>query len=663
MKSRHINSIRIPTDFCSDKNRFNELLDMLNKYPCEISQLAIFAALNHPPAPLDRMYDIVEKIKPCMDMGRKEGYECGINILATIGHHCENLEIGLGDKYTYMTGIKGDVCMGSYCMRNEKYIEEYVVPCYKLLANSHPDFIWIDDDIRYAHWPIGYGCFCDNCIDTFNKKHSTSYNRETLRLALEEENVEFRKKWLNHNSDAICHLFEVIGKTVRSIDPSIRLGFMTGERYFEGYQFERYSEALSENGKYEIMWRPGGGGYSDIRFDELVEKQEQIGRQNAYLPDYVTIIQSEIENFPYNLAKKMPHSTLIEALMSMTAGCTGAAFNVVGCESGEPLEAFEPMFKGLNKYTKFMRLLNEHLYGLSPEGIHTGWRIDSQAALPKGEYFNNWGGAFAEYARELFVLGLPECYHKDKANAVTLFSKGCSVMSDEEILSLLSGGVYINADALTYLNSRGFGEYTGFDVKRAIDTDAIERYTDHKINNGMVGGARNCHQAFYPGDSYELVPTNDNAEIISEIVNCNKQVTGKCACGMFKNSLGGIVCVAGYYPFSGILDTFKSRQLKRIFLELSKGTLVSFIDSYSRIRNVTLTGNGKICVTLFNLTTDDGDDIVVAVRTDKNEGTFYAMDGSEHAVKAFKRETLSGGNYAFFNVGVINSFRGGLLEI
>ena len=58
-----------------------------------------------------------------------------------------------------------------------------------------------------------------------------------------------------------------------------------------------------------------------------------------------------------------------------------------------------------------------------------------------------------------------------------------------------------------------------------------------------------------------------------------------------------------------------------------------------------------------------GDDVIVAVRTDKNEGTFYAMDGSEHAVKAFKRETLSGGDYAFFNVGVINSFRGGFLEI
>ncbi|RAZ93838.1 hypothetical protein DK853_38230, partial [Klebsiella oxytoca] len=81
----------------------------------------------------------------------------------------------------------------------------------------------------------------------------------------------------------------------------------------------------------------GGGAYTDYCFDDIVEKEEEIGRQNALLPPYVTISLSEIENFPYQLVKKTPTSTALEAALSMTSGCTGAAFNILPSETGEPL--------------------------------------------------------------------------------------------------------------------------------------------------------------------------------------------------------------------------------------------------------------------------------------------------------------------------------------
>jgi undecaprenyl-diphosphatase len=55
-------------------------------------------------------------------------------------------------------------------MNDSRFLEDYVRPTYTMLAKTNPDHIWIDDDIRCGHLPIGFGCFCDACIEKFNKK-------------------------------------------------------------------------------------------------------------------------------------------------------------------------------------------------------------------------------------------------------------------------------------------------------------------------------------------------------------------------------------------------------------------------------------------------------------------------------------------------------------
>lgn len=180
---------------------------------------------------------------------REAGFFAGINHLPTIGHYCEDLGSALGDKYTYMTNIEGETSPGTYCMRHTDFVQEYVVPCYAEMAHTHPDFIWIDDDIRYGHMGMGNGCFCDHCIAVFNEKFGHDYTRETLKGALNENHPALGMEWLEHQSDAICDLLRVIAETVYGIDPQIKLGLMTGERYFEGYQFARYADALSQGGR------------------------------------------------------------------------------------------------------------------------------------------------------------------------------------------------------------------------------------------------------------------------------------------------------------------------------------------------------------------------------------------------------------------------------
>lgn len=655
MNKKRINTLRVIRPNWNNDERFQAMMKLLKKYECGIGSITFLTAFNHAPLTVEEMEKSLVRIKECMEEARRQGYQAGINIIATIGHHSENQDYCLQGDYTHMTGIDGRICQGSFCMNDKTYLEEYVVPVYRMMAETKPDFIWIDDDVRCRHVPVGYGCFCDNCIKIFNEENRTSYTRKSLRDELNRGNVELRKKYLKKNSDSIVNLMKLIGTTVREVSDKIKLGFMTGDRFFEGYEFERYAEALSDGGKYEIMWRPGGGAYTDHSFDDIVEKAGEIGRQCAYLPDYVTTIQSEIENFPYDIIQKSPQSTAQEILLHIAAGCNGAALNILPGvtdvrdlaepDHDEPIEAIEKHLQKIDEVYKFESLLVDKIYKLSPCGVHTGWKTDSQAAVSGDEWTECKATIeFGNYANELLDLGLPQAYHLEQAQVVVLRKKAAAVMSDEEIKNILSGGVYMDAEALDYINARGFYEYTGFRLGKEHPFDAHEHYLNDVLNYGIVGGKRNCRQPFYPGESFSLIPTNKDARMLSELVDYHSVRMADCALGVFENKLGGRICVAGYYPFNKVSFRQKSIQIKRIFSYLSGDGLLAYVKSHERARLWSYKGVDKSYVVLFNITNDGYENIEIVLNTDvdtvKVYDRFHVEDYTEIKLEEEKGEKL-----------------------
>lgn len=656
-KTLDIHSLRVAWDLWNDEPRFLRLLDYLKEYPCDISSIALFTSSVHPPLPIAEIRQRMVIAEKRMEQIRAQGISAGINILGTIGHHEEDLENCLRGDFSFMTGSDGRVCRGSYCMNDEGFLEDYVAPVYRILSQSHPDFIWIDDDIRYGHMPIGNGCFCDKCISKFNRENSSDYTRESLVEALNSGDMPTRRKWLDFSADAIKNIFRLIGREVRGIDSNIVLGFMTGERYVEGYAFADFARALSEDGKYNIMWRPGGGAYTDYRFDEIVEKAEQVGRQNAYLPEYVTVIQQETENFPYQLIKKTPTSTALEGAWNMTAGCTGAALNILPSESNEPTETVLPHLKAINKLSPFYRYLRNTIAGKQPHGICTAWGIDAQLAVP-GEYTCGWGGMYADFARELFDFGLPQCYRRENASVTVMRGECMKHRPDEELEKLLSTGVYMDAGALDHLNSRGFSPYTGFATYGQISADGRELYLSGDINEACVGGIRNCRQAFNPGDCFTLSPTDENAQSLASLIDYHDNVLGECCLGLFENSIGGRVAVGGYYPFTWVSDYYKTIQLKNLMVYLSKDELPSYVETYCRIRNHSFVDGDKITVALLNPTNENLENVLVAVKTQKDSALLVNMEARALEVK----KTEQKGAYGIFCIEKLGAYEMAVIE-
>ena len=635
-----------------DEARLCDLLDILQKYPSKIREIAFFTSLIHVPQPLDEIKHRAEILKKHIQRFRNAGFRTGINHLSTVGHHEENLGCGLGERYTHITDRNGTPCRGAYCMNDERYLSEYVVPLYKELALTDPDFILIDDDVRYSHMPVGTGCFCKHCMEKFNRTNGTLFTRETLVKELDSRNFEIRRLWMNKQSLAIENLLRLIGNTVRNVNESITLGMMSGERWAEGYRFDRWATALSADGKYPIMWRPGGGAYTDSRFDEIVRKTEQTGRQCAYLPPYVTEIQYEIENFPYQAIKKTPTSTAIEAAWAMTSGSTGAAFNILPSESGEPMRVIEPHFKAIDRLSPLYRLLAEKTAGKRPVGVGSAWRQDSLLSVPCGDFTAASGDGYADFSREFFNFGIPEAYHPD--NCLVLLGKGefAASWSDTGIESLLSKSLYIDVDALTLLNDRGYGSLTGFAKNGTLPVDASERYTEDGLNREILGGQRNCRQAFHEGDSYDLVPLSDKVRILSKTVDYQNNILSNCSLGVFENEKGGKIAVAGYYPYIWLSDSFKSRQLLNLMLWLSDYKLPSYVESYVRLRNHTFVDGNRITVALLNPTNEPYEKVEIAVLGEKETARIYTQDGCGYTVAQTRRT----GSHSIFTASEIAPF-------
>ena len=427
---------------------------------------------------------------------------------------------------------------------------------------------------------------------------------------------------------------------------------MTGERYYEGYGFAEIADILRGDTRRNVFWRPGGGAYTDEPLYALIEKSHQIGRQLALLPPHVKLIQSEIENFPYQLLRKGPSSTALEAASHIAAGCTGAAYNILPEKSGETASDSYPLIQKLSQSQPFLNLLVK-TFGRTPvSGIYTGWTIDTQAAagltnnnLPAG----GLGKMAGNHAKEMFELGLPVSYTLEHAHAVTLSGNSVKVMSHEMIKQILSGGVYMDAKALENLNDMGYGRLTGFSVKEYLFKDCIEHFLDHPLNAGGIAGAeRNGMQAFYQGDAVVIARTSPKTEILSDMRDYNGKRLSECAIGIFENELGGRICVAGYYPWELQQSATKARQIRNIFRYLSKDHLSAYIISHHRLHNWTrMLDGGRIATALINASLDELTDAVIAIRTEKENCSLFDMSCKRYKCPSVSDIVIPAGYKAF----------------
>ncbi len=635
-------SFRIGIGQSLQDKRFNELLNYFDSYKGVTSEITFFTSGTHPPIPLDVLKNRVSIFKGRMDEARKRGYKTGINVLNTVGHLNENLPNSLQGDYTRMTDINGNVCMGAFCTNDEKYQEEYIKEVYKATAMANPDYIWIDDDVRLmGYGPVDYACFCNKCLDIFAKEYGKKYTRESLKKALDEGPVEkklkLREEWMQHNRNSIARLFTMIEKTVHEVNPEMPIGFMTIDIFYAGYDFGNWAKILSGPNNIPVMWRPGGGFYNDFSPYGFIDKAHSIGRQVSALPKEIVSIQSEVENFPYQRLRKAANMVAFEAATYIASGCTGAAFNVLTLYD-EPLDEYKLLAEKLLNTRPFFDLMTKYLGRTPIVGVQTYWNKNSAIAgnPVSGSWFEGkpLANSFLS-SYEVYEIGIPVSYSEKNA-VVTILGKDIVYsLSKEEIRKLLSSGVYMSAEALQQINEMGFSDLTGFEVVGSENKDRIEKLAIHPLNGEFAGRLRDNRQSFWMVPAYNFKKTNENAQVLSGLIDYTGEIVADCSMGIFENSLGGRICVAGYYPWSFNENLSKSSQMKSVFRWLSKDNLPGYISSFHKINLwIRESQNGRTALAFTNSSFDEAKDVTLMLKTEYTKIKVYDMNCNETIVKS-----------------------------
>ncbi|MBM3999684.1 MAG: hypothetical protein FJ297_09135 [Planctomycetes bacterium] len=633
-------AFRIGTPQWMPEDRYEELLALFERHKGVTDEITFFTSFTHPAIPAAEMRRRCGILASRIARAKELGYRAGINVLSTMGHHEENLDHSLQGPFTPVTDIDGNVSRGSFCP-NDPALHDYVRGIYTDVAEANPDYIWVDDDVRLmGHMPIGLTCFCDHCLASFSAVSKTTHTRASLRAALTtgepESQAAVRNAWLDHNRRTIGGLLERIERTVHAAKPGMPIGFMTGDRFFEGYDFDHWAERLAGPDQAPVYWRPGGGFYEDATPAGMVGKSHDIGRQVSLLPPWVRTIESEIENFPYQRLKKSAHITAVEAASHLGAGCTGAAFNVLS-GNNEPLDEFEPLVQKLHAMRPFYDRMARHLGRARPVGLFTAWNKDQAAA---GDIVGNpgWATSHLGQSYQTFEMGLPAAYSSDTASVTLLFPQSVAAMSRDAIRHALSGAVYADVETLNRLNQMGYHELTGLSADRPRAVDCIEEFTSHALNGPFAGRQRDCRQSFYRVNGYvgyTLTSRDGKAQTLSRLVDYAGNEVSPCAMAVYENALGGRVCVSGYYPWDHLHSLSKNSQMKSVMRWLSRDRLPAYVASYHKTNIwVREPRDGQVAVALLNATFDRAEQVELAVLARGVEATVFDMEAGEHRIGA-----------------------------
>ncbi|CAN5777353.1 hypothetical protein BH09VER1_BH09VER1_17290 [soil metagenome] len=639
-----MDSVRVLSEKWLNEDALGELLGALASSPQLVDEIVFFTSYYHCAQRLEELRPRVERVSKIFPIVRAAGYRVGINAIATTGHHDENLELAASQSLRRQVGIDGKVCRGALCPADSN-VHEYVQELYECLARSQPDFIWVDDDVRLSgHLPTYGCCLCDSCISSFGREVGEGFSHATLVAAFDDDDFarrsRIRRLFMERNLRVICGLLGLIEKAVHHISPTTELGMMTGDRFWEGYGFEQWAKALQGETGLPVRWRPGGGFYADERPREMVDKAHAMGRQVADLPPYVTIIQSEIENFPYQHLRKAAQVNVLEMTAYLFAGCTGSALNVLGQEGNSTLENTF-LLERLKQTVPFWEILKKALIDTVPIGVWAAWD-PLQIAVGRSGQFKSFAEFFADSERDmngpysLSELGIPICYRESEGCLTAISGRMPHALGAKRMRGLLAKGVLLDAEALEALHEMGLGDLTGAKLGKSYEADTLEEFSDHPLNGEYANWRRDCRQSFsyWNEPARELVPTTSETSVLASIKDYQGRIRG-ASLTVFENHLGGRVSVMSYFPWKLNQSHARVGQLTILCDWLSRNTMPLIIETPSRVVSwARRRADGRMVFGLLNLSGDTYEVVDISVRAKRPQFARLSMDGSTRPVLA-----------------------------
>lgn len=507
--------------------------------------------------PTNKAKILCEKYKKFKARLDEMGLSSGVLVQASVGHGWL-----LGEKFPYQSHVNftDGVAVQSVCPCDDGF-KEYIYDALRTIALCSPDHIMIDDDFRTI-WFKGEGCACPLHMKMFNDKAGTNLTgRELWEIVNTKSDIakKYTDIFIDAQRESLISTAKIMRAGVDSVDPTLPLSYCCCGNNAEFAS--EIAQILAGKGN-PVVVRINNGNYTPAGARYVSRVFHRASTQIAKLRGKVDVILAETDTCPQNRYSTGAMSLHTHFTGTILEGANGAKHWITRLIAYEP-QSGKAYRRVLSKNCGFYNKLAE----IQPSLKWRGCRIfvPSTPDFTYGRVKEEWDGwSYCVLER----LGLPMYFSSENGGAVCLEGDVDTRLSDSEVLKILSGEVILASDTALNLINRGFGKYLGVDIREWHGKTPVR---ERLLINGSITKMQL--------ESKEIVPLVEGVEISSYACNTSDYENYENlfpACTIYKNELGGTICVFCGTPVSEF-------HLDKAFSFLSYSRKLQLIDILSKM--------------------------------------------------------------------------------
>ena len=471
----------------NDEELRDDLIEALKRYKATFNEVWLCQEIET--LKMEDHRRSAEKMATANKMLRSIGITTSIQGIC-IGHG-DNFEGGAEElrpqNWGTITDAFGNKTQMSHCPRQTEF-HRYMSEQYATYAEvCKPRVVWIDDDLRITnHTPARMLCFCDTCINEFNKQYGYNYTNRTLTLALDanEGAGKLRKEWIEFGQQSLALVAEAVAKGVHSVSPDSKVGIQQvnfHRELLEGRDWNKSYSAIERITGHDATSRPGNGFYDDDAPFGMIDKAYDMARQIRRLSPSVKEIVAEVEGYRHYATGKSPQGLCTESMLYLAMGVTQLSYAII-CSASEPMEWYaENYFKALEYWRPMYEEYAEFNRGTEPGGVDPYISPDHVTINTASWSWITTGAG--DVAKSISTLGVPICPDGNYPTARLIDAQAAAGIPNEEAKGLIAnGGLVFDQEAWNIALAKGWN----FGLK-SVNTTEVKLNGARTFENGNGG--------------------------------------------------------------------------------------------------------------------------------------------------------------------------------
>ena len=578
--------------------------DIRCQYENGVAECALFSMTLVPEGtpPVDKSLQYGEKYKVFKEKLKEKNLKSGILVQASIGHGYPLGAPSPFQKYINLNdGKQEHVC----CPYDDNFCEHFK-NVMATLASYEPDVIMVDDDFRLM-FRTGNGCACPLHMQEFNRRAGVDLTREELFEHLENDNQSvYAKIYIETQRDALLKGARAMRAGIDSVNPSLP-GIFCGCGNNMEFAAE-IAEILAGEGN-PVIVRINNGNYTPAGARNFSKICYRAAVQRENLEGKVQMILAETDTCPQNRYSTGAQSLHAHMTGTILEGASGAKHWITRLVDYEP-ESGVAYRKILGRNKGFYEKLADMVPELKWRGCRMPLADSSLYTFTK----TGWGplpdGTDGWSMHVLERMGLPLYFSSKSGGAVFMAENADKKFTDDQLLEMFKGPMFLSSDAASNLIDRGFGEYMGIKVE---PWEGPHPGFERLFVNGKLCTAQQKNR--------QLIPINDEVRVDSMVYHTLDRVhytplfPGST---VFHNSLGGMIVVFSGTPIThfhfttafSFLNASRKQQMISLLKECGQLPLFYAGDEEFFLKVADMS-DGRVFVCLFNIGLDPIEEIVL----------------------------------------------------